>query len=473
MIFSCPMKMFLPWCFFVFTLFIANTLIADPSFPIKVSPSGRHLVDSLNQPFIIHADTPWSLIVQVSFEQAQAYLEDRKTKGFNTLILNLIEHEYSDQAPNNYYNTSPFTTPGDLSTPNPAYFDHAARVIEAAQQKGFLVLMTPSYFGYNGGSSGWWQEITNNGPTKCRSYGSFLGNRFNNFPNIIWLLGGDYSPPAGSTGELNAVQMAEGIKSTDRADRLFTYHGVRRTNAIDQIAFNPYVSINAVYSPPTEIYQRCLTANSTSSLPTFIIEAYYENEHGMTPYSLRQQAYWAVTSCTSGQAFGNAPIWYFNARNAQAFADNQTVTWNTALNWRGSLEQQILKNILDRFQAFGLMPDTNHLLVTSGYGSYGSTSYATTGIANDNSFSMTYLPTSSTITFNLGWFSKQVYLYWFDPTNGSLTSITGSPFSNSGNQLITSPGNNHSGSTDWVLIGSILDRLNNTKPNSPNNLRAE
>ncbi len=457
--------------FLTLFFFFATLSFAQPTFPIKVSANGRYLEDAAGVPFTIHADTPWSLIVQISRDDAIAYLDDRKQKGFNTLIVNLIEHEYGDRAPNTINNVAPFLVPGDLSTPNDAYFSYAKSIVDLAAQRGFLVLLTPSYFGYGGGSSGWWSEITNSGPAKCFAYGQYLGNLFKQNTNIGWIFGGDYSPPAGSTGELNAVETAKGLKAADRADRLYTYHGIRRTNATDQIAFRPYINVNAVYSGTgIEVYQRCLNSWTTSTLPNFIIEAWYENEHGMTPYQLRQQAYWAFTTCASGQAFGNAPIWYFYSTTAQAFADNRSITWQQSLNSAGSLDFSRLGTLIKRFQTAKLQPDTNHQIVISGYGSFGATNYATTAMSNTGDLAITYLPAIASLTLNLAWFNASVYLTWFDPTSGELSAIPGSPFGNAGSHVAAPGGTNSAGASDWVLIASTQNPLISSAPGAPRNL---
>jgi len=43
---------------------------AAPVFPLKVAADQRHLVDQNNAPFLINGDAPWSLIVQLTKEQA-------------------------------------------------------------------------------------------------------------------------------------------------------------------------------------------------------------------------------------------------------------------------------------------------------------------------------------------------------------------------------------------------------------------
>src|SRR5690606_29121155 len=67
---------------------------SDSPFPVRVSPNGRHLVDAGGKPFLLHGDTAWSLIVQLTKEETEEYLENRRQKGFNAILVNLIEYFY-------------------------------------------------------------------------------------------------------------------------------------------------------------------------------------------------------------------------------------------------------------------------------------------------------------------------------------------------------------------------------------------
>ena len=58
-----------------------------PVFPLEVAASGRYLADQRGTPFLVHGDTPWSLTHNLTFEEAVRYLEDRRARGFNTLLV--------------------------------------------------------------------------------------------------------------------------------------------------------------------------------------------------------------------------------------------------------------------------------------------------------------------------------------------------------------------------------------------------
>ncbi len=90
-----------------------------------------------------------------------------------------------------YDGIAPFTTPGDLSTPNPAYFDRAADMIAIAAKHHQVVLLDPAETG------SWLSVLEANGVDKARAYGKFLGNRFKDMPNIIWMSGNDFQSWSG------------------------------------------------------------------------------------------------------------------------------------------------------------------------------------------------------------------------------------------------------------------------------------
>jgi polysaccharide pyruvyl transferase WcaK-like protein len=68
-----------------------NAEAADASFPLRVSANGHYLEDAGGKPFLLHGDTAWSLIVQLTKEETEEYLENRRQKGVNSIIVNLIE----------------------------------------------------------------------------------------------------------------------------------------------------------------------------------------------------------------------------------------------------------------------------------------------------------------------------------------------------------------------------------------------
>lgn len=175
---------------------------SDSTFPVRVSANNRYLEDASGKPFLLQGDTAWSLMVQLTKEETEEYLENRRQKGFNAILVNLIEQFYADNPPKNKYGDEPFTTPDDFATANEKYFAHADWVIQKAKEKGILVVLNPCYTGFSPNfktaRDGWVQATLANGPEKCRDYGRYIGRRYKNQTNIIWQAGGDTTIPVDS-----------------------------------------------------------------------------------------------------------------------------------------------------------------------------------------------------------------------------------------------------------------------------------
>jgi hypothetical protein len=399
------------------------------TFPLHVESGKRYLIDAAGKPFLLHGDTPWDLISTLTKEQAAQYLEDRRAKGFNTVLVELMEHYFSPNPPRNAYGDAPFLTAGDYSTPNEAYFAHAAWVIDTARQKGMLVLLTPSYMGYGGGQEGWYAEMQANGATKLRAYGRYLANRFASYPNILWVHGGDYNPPDRSL--LDAIP--NGIRDVNATTWLHTFHGARHSSALSNLGTASWLNVNDIYTDQTDVVSWAFSEYSRSTMPYFLIEARYENEQGGNDLTVREQAYQAVLSGAMGHLMGNSPLWYFGSG------------WQTAMQSGGSTTLQYLRSLLEARNWWQLQPDTGGTLVTSGVGS-GETRTAAAR-ASDGSYALIYVPSTRAVTVNLGQLSgPHVNARWYNPKTGAYSAISGSPFTASGSQSFTSA------SGDWVLV---------------------
>jgi hypothetical protein len=422
--------------------------------------SGRYLEDATGKPFLLHGDTAWSIIVQLTKEEAEEYLENRRRKGFNSIVVNLLEYYYANNPPKNVHGVGPFTTPGDFSTPNEAYFAHADWMLSKASEKGILVLLNPCYLG--GASDGWWREVEANGPTKCRNYGRYLGNRYKDYQNIIWVAGGDQTPPAGSPREKNFLEILLGVKD-NAPGHLWTAHWNNKIDALDVEAFRPYMDLNGVYSYGTangNIPSRMLKAyNRPDFKPTFLWESWYE---GLTwsgrvePLTvIRRQAYEANLCGATGQDFGSNHIWSFGARTHSKHSEPDT-DWRVGMEKPGSQQMAYVKALFEARAWHELVPDQDHTVVTAGYGTLGKGDYVSAARVGDGSLVIAYVPSTGTesrkITVNMERLSGPVNARWYNPTGGTYRTIAESPLANSGSREFATPGDNGTGTSDWVLL---------------------
>jgi hypothetical protein len=427
-------------------------------FPLHVEAGRRYLVDANGKPFLLHGDTAWSLIAQPTDAEVDQYLDDRQARGFNTLIVNLIEHKFADNAPSNAQGDLPFLTPGDFSTPNEAYFAHVDSVLTRAAQKGFLVLLVPVYLGYDGGDQGWYQEMVANGTTKLREYGRFLGQRYQHYNNILWIHGGDYNPPDRSLTEA----IAAGIREFD-ADTLGSAHCIRETAAIDYWGGEPWLQVNTIYTS-NPVYAVALTQyQRPEQMPFFLIEATYENGTQQSPpLRVRTQSYHALLSGAAGQVFGNNPIWHFSGPGLYP----APYTWQQSLGLIGSQAMTHLWNLMSTHEWWRLAPDLNNTTLTAGLG----TDYdrAVAALADNRSFAIVYLPTARYISVDLGRLTgPSVRATWYDPVSGNYTGDESARVPATGPHVFRPPSSRDSEDSDWVLVlESIVKRsvMTETKP---------
>ena len=399
-------------------------MTASGLFPLQVVPGSRQLFDAQGNQFLMVGDSPWDLIATLSDSDIDTYLNDRQSRGINTILVELMEHLYSPNAPNDFYGNAPFTTPGDFSTPNPVYFNRAVGVIQKALNHGMLVVLTPSYMGYQGGNQGWYQEMVANGPTKLRAYGQYLAHLFAGSPNILWLNGADFAPPEHQL--IDAV--ANGIRDVNTA-WLHTMEGGRYTTAYDftnGTSSAAWLGVNTIYADQSTMAANAAHAYGQSTMPFFLVEGRYElDSGGVTEAQVRLQAYQSMLGGATGQLLGNQVLWQFSTG------------WQAQLSSPGAVAETELRALFSAFSWWLLQPN----------GASGNA-----GLASDHSFEFVYVPSGS-VTVNLGDLAgPHITARWYDPTNGTYTSVNGSPFGSSGSQTFTTSGNNSTGDADWVLV---------------------
>jgi chitodextrinase len=424
----------------------AGSTPPNTAYPLKVSANGRYLVDQHNAPFLITGDSPQALIVNLSEAEAEDYFADRQAAGFNAVWINLLCATYTGGRADasTYDGIIPFTTPGDLSTPNESYFARADAMLQLAAQHGLTVLLDPA-------ETGSFLSVLNaNGVTTARNYGRYLGTRYRNFDNIIWLSGNDFQTWANPGDDAVVQAVARGIQDMDPRHIHTVELDYPVSGSLDDPSWAPLIQLNASYTYYPTYAQVLTDYDRPNALPTFLVEANYEFEHNAddegTPQILRRQAYWALLSGAAGQLYGNHYTWPFLSG------------WQSYLDTPGSQQMGYAKFLFESRQWYNLIPDQDHTVVTAGYGTYadsgalGDSDYLTAARTPDGALVMAYLPTSRTVTVDMSTLAAPAYASWYDPTTGSFSAITGAPLANTGSRPFTPPGPNGAGDGDWVLV---------------------
>jgi hypothetical protein len=394
------------------------------------------------------------MATNLSVSDMDYFFADRERYGFNATWVNLLCGPYTGGRRDfsTFDGILPFTTPGDLSTPNPRYFDRIDTMVKLAAAHGITLFLEPAETG------SFRDLLRSNGATKVFAYGAYLGLRYRDAPNIVWLSGNDYQTDQWAAYDPYTTALSRGLRSTD-PKRLQTVElNYPMSLSTDNPNWADLVDLNSAYTyAPT--YAEVLRGYDRSpTLPVIMIEANYEGENneGGPPANaeiLRRQEYWAMLSGATGQFYGNHYTWGF-----------QSGRWKDQFDTIGATEVAYMVRFFTSLPWYDLVPDQAHTLVTSGFGNPAMTGlvsdneYAPAAMTADGSLGIVYVPTPRTITVAMSRFRGPVTARWFDPTNGSYTAATDGPMANNGTYEFKPNGTNSQGDGDWVLVLISGDR---------------
>jgi hypothetical protein len=424
-----------------------------PVYPVKASSNNRYLVDQTNSPFMIVGDSPHSLIGRMSKSDAEFYMANRQRYGINTLWVELL---CNDKTACNADGTTfggipPFTIPGDISTPNPEYFQRVDLMLTIAAAHGITILLDAVE------TAGWLATFTTNGPEKAAAFGRYLGDRYKNVPNIIWMYGNDFQTWTDPGDDAVVLAVARGIKSADPNHIHTTELNYLSSSSLDDARWEPLLELDGAYTYYPTYAQVLKEYNRPNFKPVFMEEANYEFEHnantdGGSPANLRHQEYWTMLSGGTGQLYGSSHTW--------RLPTGWFSSWRSQLDTPGVMQLRYMNNLFASRKWYDLVPDQTHTVVIEGYGtpaplgtgSVATDTYATAARTPDGTLIMVYMPTIRPITVDMSKLSGPTVAHWYDPTTGENIPVNGSPFANIATRQFTPPGNNHDGEGDWVLV---------------------
>ena len=459
------MKAACPFCILAMGLSFCGAA-QGASYPLKISTTNpRVLVEQNNVPFLVVGDSPHALFSNLSSADAALYLADRAARGINSLWVNLLCVRPVEGRPDGslvdgtrpFTRTLPSTRFYDLTAPNAPYFAHVDEVVRLARTNGIVVMIDPLET-----AGPLLPTALANGSSRCRAYGQYLGSRYRDFPNLVWLHGNDFQQWYVTTNDQVITSVALGIKDKD-PNHLHTIElNYQSSTSLDDPNWAPIVGLNLAYTYYATYAEVLHGYNQSANLPVFMGEANFEYEtngvaegaeDGGSPHILRMQEYWTMLSGATGQLYGNRYLWRF------------LPDWKRHLDSPGILQLGYMRNLFAARKWHALVPDQTHVFVTAGYGHFVSVpprhalaqrfagnDYVTAALTPDGSLGMAYLPQGGTITVALGKLRNGVTARWFDPTANTFTAIAGSPFPNAGTRQFTAPGRNSSGEPDWVLV---------------------
>ncbi|MGV3556666.1 glycoside hydrolase family 140 protein [Larkinella arboricola] len=425
---------------------------------LRVSDNKRYLVHQDGTPFFWLGDTAWELFHRLNREDADRYLKRRAEQGF-TVVQAVALAELDGLNDPNALGEKPLQN-NDPAQPNEAYFKHVDYIIGKAAENGMVVALLPTW-GDKLNKSTWGKgpEIFNT--ANARAFGRWMGNRYKDRDNIVWVLGGDRTPRDNSDDvavwRAMAEGVAEGVGGNDKA--LMSFHP--QPNALEMggsshwfhndnwLDFNMLQNGHCRDTPTHD--KIAFVYNRTPAKPVIDAEPIYE-DHPVcfnvqdlgtsNAYDVRKYAYLDLFAGAHGHTYGCHGIWQMYSPGKEP-VNGPHFAWYDALNLPGASQMQFVRRLMESRPLLDRVPDQS--LITENNYVPAERIQATRG----KDYAFVYTAAGKPFTLQLGRISgKEVKTYWFDPRKGEVKPA--GTFANQGRQSMKPPTTGYG--QDWVLI---------------------
>jgi hypothetical protein len=393
-----------------------------PDLPqLRVSANRRFLETDTGLPFFWLADTAWELFHRRTLEEAEVYLENRRLKGFN-LIQAVAVPELGGLSRPNRYGDLPFHQM-DPGRPVEEYFQQIDRVIRLAAKKGLYIGLVTTWADKVKLMWGGEKEIFT--PENAFIYGRFLGERYKNDSNLVWILGGDR---AADGVEPVWRAMAAGIDAGAGKSGLKTYHPYGMHSSSEWLNQENWLDFNMIQSghgsvcePTWELIEK--DYNLEPVRPVLDGEPNYEDlpigftsQNGFfNDYHVRRQVYRSVFAGGFGVTYGHNSVWQMYDTRYEPVLE-PLHTWKEALDRPGASQMVHLKNLILSRPFFTRIPGQDQFLTKPGDGEQ----HIRATRDQDCTTALVYFPQPGQSTaLDLELFTgNKVRAWWFDPCTG-------------------------------------------------------
>lgn len=431
---------------------------AEPLPAIGVSSNGRYFVKADGTPFFWQADTAWSIFNHAAPADVDAYLDDRKAKGFNVIqgVIALWDYTRRPNSDGEY----PFVN-GDLGQINLAYYKNVDSILDKVQAHGMYMAMLP-YWHKNAGERLAVDDI----PTKLQAYCKFLAQRYAG-RNIFWVLGGD-STANGEAGEkiqqitgLEAQGLIDGAKAAGVTKIMISYHPTGRQSSSFWFHDQPWLTFNSIQSGhfiDTTSFQ--LVGADYAKMPVkpvLDMEPGYENitdrlsgapdARRLQAVDVRRTEYLDVFAGAAGLTYGQGEVYGFAPGGRVDARWGTTMSWKEALKLPASGQMQYIRYLIESRPMLERTPDQS---LIAGEASERAIERIEAMRGADGSYAFVYLPNGkSSVTINTGKLSgTKLVAWWYDPETGQAKQAA--TFDKTDTHDFTAPGT--AAPKDWVLV---------------------
>lgn len=424
---------------------------------LTISANKRYLVHQDNTPFFWLGDTAWELFHRLNREEAEQYLKRRAEQGF-TVVQAVALAEFDGLKEPNPYGDTPLVN-NDPATPNEAYFKHVDYIIDKAAQYGIVIGFLPTW-GDKVFKNTWGQGPEIFTAANAKVYGRYVGNRYKNRENIVWILGGDRNPRDGSPDlavwRAMAAGIEEGVGGADKA--LMTYHpqpngleggASKWFQADDWFDFNMHQNGHCrstpVYDNISVSYQRQPTRPTIDAEPIYEDHPVCFNAKDLgtsNAYDVRLYAYLDLFAGAHGHTYGCHGIWQMYSAKRPS-VNGPHFFWKEAMELPGANQMTHVRRLMTSRPLLDRVPDQS--LIVENNLSAAERIQATRGA----DYAFVYSAAGKPFTVNPGKLSgTSIIATWFDPRTGKTQSA--GRFDNHKSNRFSPPTQGYG--QDWVLI---------------------
>ncbi len=401
---------------------------------LKVTADGHYLQFEDGTPFFWLGDTAWELFHRLKKEEILQYLENRREKGFN-VIQAVILAEFDGLKRPNQYGQLPLIDM-DPTRPNENYFELVDYTVDRALEKNMFMGLLPTWGDKVITLWGVGPVIFNE--ANAYTYGRWLGNRYKDYPNIIWILGGDRPPMTDSINVLSVWKaMARGIRDGTDRRAIITYHIWGGHSTSEYLHKENWLAINTMQSghgSGHDVAVWKMIENDRRLLPTkpaLDAEPNYE-DHPVNPwpkwdpangyfrdYDVRKQTYRSVFAGACGVTYGHHAVWQFLSAREDT-VNHADRYWTEAIDRPGAYQVGYLSTLIQSHLPLNRVPDQS--IIVDGQGEKGE--YITAFRDIKKSYAMIYLPVGKKIVVNISFIGGlKVKTSWFNPRNGQMEKV--------------------------------------------------
>jgi len=331
---------------------------------LRIHENKRHIMNQDGTPFFYLADTAWELFHRLTREEAQMYLDVRAQAGF-TAIQAVALAEFDGVRIPNAYGRYPLkkdeSGEWDIDLPDTdgeySYWDHVDFIVKEAEERGLYIAMLPAWG--DKFNIMWGKGPLLFTPDNAARYGKWIGTRYTDSPNIIWVMGGDRLLDTRAHFDI-INNMAKSIRTADSGRHLITFHptgGHHSSTALHDEAWLDFNMIQSGHDRKRFNYMMIeKDYKRTPHKPVIDAEPGYEDhpdafnpQNGyLDAADARQFAYMSLFTGACGHTYGNHSIWgMIKSIPVEGFQPGHfCVTWKQALYSPGAGQMRHAKNLV-------------------------------------------------------------------------------------------------------------------------------